>query len=71
MPVVLITDPINNFYGAYEQKYITKLKEAGVDVVITELNALKDSNIFVSGYYRCYTKWFGTKGLCWKRMLTR
>ncbi len=65
MPVILITDPINNFYGAYEQKYITKLKEAGVDVVITELNSLKDSNILVSGYYRCYTRWFGTKGLCW------
>ncbi len=65
MPVVLITDPINNFYGAYEQKYITKLKDGGVDVVITELNALKDSNILVSGYYRCYTKWFGTKGLYW------
>ncbi|MBQ2942510.1 MAG: phospholipase [Clostridia bacterium] len=65
MPVVLITDPINNFYGAYEQKYITKLKDGGVDVVITELNALKDSNILVSGYYRCYTKWFGTDGLYW------
>ncbi|MDO5479584.1 MAG: phospholipase, partial [Clostridia bacterium] len=65
MCVVLITDPINNFYGAYEQKYITKLKEAGVDVVITELNKLKDSNILVSGYYRCYTRWFGTKGLNW------
>ena len=65
MPVILITDPINNFYGAYEQKYITMLKEGGVEVVITDLNKLRDSNPLVSGYYRCYTRWFGTKGLNW------
>ena len=38
MPVYLITDPINNFYGAYEQEYITMLKNGGVEVVITELD---------------------------------
>ncbi len=65
MPVYLITDPINNFYGAYEQKYITMLKEGNVEVVITDLDKLKDSNPLISGYYRCYTKWFGTKGLNW------
>ncbi len=65
MPVVFITDPINNFYGAYEQKYITMLKDGGVEVYITDLNKLKDSNPLISGYYRCYTNWFGTKGLNW------
>ncbi len=65
MPIVLITDPINNFYGAYEQEYITKLKAAGVQVVITELDKLRDSNPLLSGYYRCYTSWMGTKGACW------
>ncbi len=65
MPIVLITDPINNFYGAYEQKYITRLKKAGVQVVITDLDELKDSNPLISGYYRCYTNWLGTSGLCW------
>lgn len=65
MPIVLITDPINNFYGAYEQKNITRLKDAGIQVVITELDELKDSNPLLSGYYRCYTNWLGTSGLCW------
>lgn len=65
MPIILITDPINNFYGAYEQRHITRLKQAGIDVVITDLNKLKDSNPLLSGYYRCYAQWFGTKGLAW------
>ena len=65
MPIVLITDPINNFYGAYEQKHITRLKEVGVQVVITELDELKDSNPLLSGFYRCYTNWLGTSGMCW------
>lgn len=65
MPIILITDPINNFYGAYEQKYITVLKDSGISVVITELDALRDSNPILSGYYRCYTNWLGTSGACW------
>lgn len=61
--IYFITDPINNFYGAYEQKYITKLKDAKINVIITNLNKLKDSNPIYSGYYRTYIKWFGTSHL--------
>lgn len=67
MPIILITDPINNFYGAYEQVHFTRLKEAGVEVVVTDLNKLKDSNPLVSGFYRAYLQWFGTGGGGWIR----
>lgn len=63
--ITLITDPINNFYGAYEQKYLTKMKENGINVVVTQLDELKDSNVLFSGYYRIFLQWFGTEGVSW------
>lgn len=65
MPIIFITDPINNFYGAYEQKHITRLKDSGIQVVITDLNKMKDSNTLFSGYYRCYMQWIPTRGGGW------
>lgn len=65
MPIILITDPINNFYGVYEQRNLTRLKDAGVQVVVTDLNKMKDSNPLYSGFYRCYLQWFGTQGAGW------
>lgn len=52
--VVLITDPINTFYGAYENPYLNRLKDAGIDVVITNLTPLRDSNPLYSGFYRTF-----------------
>ncbi|WMI81975.1 phospholipase D-like domain-containing protein [Anaerotignum sp. MB30-C6] len=65
MPIVLITDPINNFYGAYEQRNITRLKKEGIQVVLTDLDQMKDSNPLYSGFYRSYLQWFGTQGEGW------
>ena len=65
MPIVLITDPINNFYGAYLDDNLARLREGGVQVVVTDLNKLKDSNFLYSGYYRFFLKWFGTEGRGW------
>lgn len=58
MPIILITDPLNNFYGAYEEDNITRLKEAGIEVKVTDLSQLKDSNPLFSGIYRAYFQWF-------------
>ncbi len=63
--ITFITDPINNFYGAYEQKFLTEMKKNGINVVVTNLNELKDSNVLFSGYYRTFIQWFGTGGLTW------
>lgn len=62
MPILFVTDPINNFYGAYEQKYLKKLKENGIELVITDLNKMRDSNPIISGPYRAYIKYLGTGG---------
>lgn len=62
MPILFVTDPINNFYGAYEEDNIKRLRDAGIQVVVTDLNQMRDSNPLFSGYYRAYLKWFGTGG---------
>lgn len=62
MPIVFITDPINNFYGVYEEDHLTSLREEGVEVVVSDLNRMRDSNPLISGPYRAYGQWFGTRG---------
>jgi len=57
--IVLITDPINTLYGGYESPHFKELEEAGVEVVVTNLKELRDSNPIVSGFWRAYFSWFG------------
>ncbi|MDY6051171.1 MAG: phospholipase D-like domain-containing protein [Rothia sp. (in: high G+C Gram-positive bacteria)] len=52
MPMVLITDPINTFYGSYPLPHLEQLRAAGVQVVETALEPLGDSNPLYSGLYR-------------------
>lgn len=65
MPILFVTDPINNFYGAYEEDNLKRLRENGIEVVVTDLNKMRDSNVLVSGIYRAYLQWFGTSGGGW------
>lgn len=65
MPILFVTDPINNFYGAYEEDNLKRLRENGIEVVVTDLNKMRDSNALVSGIYRAYLQWFGTSGGGW------
>lgn len=57
--VVLVTDQINTFYGAYENPYLQQLKEAGAEVVITDISKIRDSNPLYSGFYRLAISPFG------------
>ncbi len=57
--VVLVTDPINTFYGAYENPYLKQLRAAGAEVVITDISKLRDSNPLYSGFYRIGIEPFG------------
>ncbi|MCC5889993.1 MAG: hypothetical protein JJU01_05435, partial [Alkalibacterium sp.] len=44
MPIIFITDPINTFYGTYTPDPLAKMSEAGIDVILTDLSPLRDSN---------------------------
>ncbi|MGI6144408.1 MAG: phospholipase D family protein [Peptococcia bacterium] len=65
IPITLITDEINTFYGAYPSKYLEELKHNGIEVVLTDLNALRDSNPLYSGVWNTFIRWFGTSGKGW------
>lgn len=65
MPILFVTDPINNFYGAYIQENLGLLEKAGIDLVVTDHMKMRDSNPIYSGLYRAYIQWFGTKGRGW------
>ena len=60
-----ITDPINTFYGSYTSDELESLKDAGVNVIITDLTKMRDSNPFFSGLWRSYFRWFGVEGTHW------
>lgn len=63
--ILFITDPINNFYGVYENKNISRLKDYSIDVVITDLEKLRDPNPIYSGLWRTVFKWFGISDKGW------
>ena len=59
MRIIVITDPINSFYGSYTPDNIKNLKANNIDVYYTNLNELRDSNPIYSGMYRTFFQWFG------------
>jgi phosphatidylserine/phosphatidylglycerophosphate/cardiolipin synthase-like enzyme len=60
--ISVTTDEINTFYGAYMPYQFTALERAGVDLVVTDLTKLRDSNAMYSAVWRVFLRWFGTAG---------
>jgi len=58
LKVLFITDPINELYGAEPSHELRLLKAAGVDVVVTNLDALRDSNHLYSSAWRLAVNWW-------------
>ena len=50
--IIILTDPINTFYGSYTPDNIKDLKNHNIDVRYTNLSKLRDSNPIYSGAYR-------------------
>ena len=65
MPIVFITDPLNRGYGSYENKWFKKMRDAGVEIVYTDLETLRDSTPIYSGIYRLFFQWFDFGGKGW------
>ncbi len=58
--IVLITDPINTVYGSIESSYFKAMRDAGVRVVMTDLDRLRDSNPIYSKPWRLLVNPLGT-----------
>lgn len=59
MEIVVISDPINTFYGGTTSPHFQQLREAGIPVVETRLERLRDSNPIWSGLWRVGFQWMG------------
>ena len=60
--VLFITDPINDVYGSDPSRDLKLLRGAGVDVVVTDLDRLRDSNPIYSGLWRLGIGWWDGGG---------
>ncbi len=60
LDIVFISDPVNTVYGAIESPFFRELEDAGVRVVWTDLNKLRDSNPIYSKPWRLLGKPWGT-----------
>lgn len=61
LEIVVISDPVNTIYGGYESPQFKKMEEAGVNIIITDLKKLRDTNPAYSAFYRGIFQWFGNK----------
>lgn len=61
----VITDPINTLYGGAASPEIEKLKKHGINVIVTDLKPLRDSNAFYSSFWRTFVQWWGNSSGGW------
>jgi phosphatidylserine/phosphatidylglycerophosphate/cardiolipin synthase-like enzyme len=59
LQVVVVTDPINDVYGGAPSPILQELTAAGIDVVVTDLRRLRDSNPAYSSVWRIFVQWWG------------
>ncbi len=61
----VVTDPINSVYGGSEAAHLTRLTEVGVNVIVTDLTALRDSNPLYSAWWRSVVRHVPDVGGAW------
>ena len=59
LQILLLTDPINDVYGGAPSPLLAELRQAGVEVVVTDLERLRDSNALYSSLWRTLLQWWG------------
>lgn len=63
--IYFITDKINTIYDSYVPDHIKNLKTKGIEVIMTDMNKLRDSNPLYSGGWRVLFSWIGQEGKGW------
>lgn len=61
LAVLLVTDPINDIYGGAQSPLLAQLRAAGIEVVVTDLRQLRDSNPAYSSLWRMFVQWWGNR----------
>ncbi|MCZ8523208.1 phospholipase D family protein [Paenibacillus mucilaginosus] len=65
LQAIFITDEVNTSYGSHASPELERLKAAGVQTVVTDTDALRDSTPLYSGVWRIFFRPFGTGGQGW------
>lgn len=65
MEIVFITDEVNTSYGSAPNPLLEKLKAAGIRVIMTDVDSLRDSTPAYSAVWRTFIQWFGQSGKGW------
>ena len=58
--VLVIVDPANIDYGRRPSADLERLRDAGIDVVVANLDPLRDSNYLYSSLWRLTTQWWAS-----------
>jgi len=59
MVITVVSDPLNEVYGGFESPHYAALQRAGINLVVTDLTTLRDSNPVWSGPWRVFVQWWG------------
>ena len=59
LKIDIISDPINIVYGGDSSDEFDRLRKEGVNVIVTNLKPLRDSNAFYSSFWRVFLQWLG------------
>jgi hypothetical protein len=62
LSILVVTDPINNLYGPKNSALLEEMQQAGINVVVTDLEKLRDSNPAYSSLWRMFGQWWGGSG---------
>ncbi|WP_433944383.1 phospholipase D family protein [Paenibacillus sp. SN-8-1] len=65
LQIVFVTDEINTNYDSAPNPLLEQLKQAGAQVIITDVNPLRDSTPAYSAVWRTFFQWFGQSGTGW------
>lgn len=65
LDIVFITDEVNTNYGSAPNALLESMKKAGIRVVITDVDSLRDSTPVYSAVWRTFIQWFGQSGSGW------
>jgi phosphatidylserine/phosphatidylglycerophosphate/cardiolipin synthase-like enzyme len=61
LEAIVISDPVNTVYGGVESVHFAALRKAGIGVVLTRLEELRDSNPGYSSLWRLLLRPFGNR----------
>ncbi|QJC54019.1 phospholipase [Paenibacillus albicereus] len=65
LSVTVITDDVNTSYGSHPAPDLERLRQAGIPVVVTDVDPLRDSNPLYTAAWRLTAGWISPKGQGW------